>query len=111
MNPGDNVGVVPYLALLRAASEGGSHAEIQRGGSGEAGVEIADRAREIEDLMFAIRQTLRQILEVDTVSDISTFGYNSELENQRGLRALIDQLVTDSETVDLAFAIDIFRSQ
>lgn len=111
VNPGDNVGVVPYLALLRAASEGGSHAEIQRGGSGEAGLEIAARAREIGEQLFDIRETVRQILEVDTVGDISAFGLDSDLEIQRELKALIDQLVIDAEAVDLAFAIDLFHSQ
>ncbi len=110
-NPGDNVGVVPYLALLRAASQGGSQAEIQRGGSGEAGVEIADRASEIEELLFDIRETVRQILLVDAVGDIPAFGLESDLELQRQVKALIDQLVTDAEAIDLAFAIDIFRSR
>ena len=110
-NPGDNVGIVVYLALLRAASEGGSQAEIQRGGSGEAGVEIADRASEIGDLLFDIRETVRQILLADAVGDISAFGYDSDLEIQRQVKALIDELVKEAEAVDLAFAIDIFRSQ
>ncbi len=110
-NPGDNVGVVPYLALLRAASEGGARAEILRGGSGEAGSKIVERANQIEDLISDIRETVRQILLVDTVGDISTFGLDSDLSIQRELKALIDQLVADSQAVDLAFAFEIFASE
>jgi len=110
-NPGDDVGVVPYLALLRAASMGGSRAEILRGGSGQAGSEIADRADEIGDLIFDIRETVRQILLVDTIGDISAFGLDSDLVIQREVKALVDQLVEDSLAVDLAFAFDVFASE
>ncbi|MCH8337426.1 MAG: serine/threonine protein kinase [Chloroflexi bacterium] len=111
VNPGDKVGVVPYVLLLRAASEGASRAEIQRGGSGETGIEIADRAGDLADLLFDIRETLRQILGVDTVGDISGFGMESNLTLERELQSRIAQLVSDSEALDLAFSIDIFRSQ
>ena len=111
VNPGDKVGVVPYVLLLRAASEGASRAEIQRGGSGETGIEIADRAGDLADLLFDIRETLRQILGVDTVGDISGFGLESNLTLERELQSRIAQLVSDSEALDLAFSIDIFRSQ
>ena len=110
-NPGDDVGVVPYLALLRAASLGGSRAEILRGGSGQAGSEIADRANEIEGLIDDIRETVRQILLVDTIGDISAFGLDSDLAIQRDVKALIDQLVADSLAIDLAFAFDIFARE
>ena len=110
-NPGDDVGVVPYLALLRAASVGGSRAEILRGGSGQAGNDIANRADEIGDLIADIRETVRQILLVDTVGDISAFGLDSDLAIQRDLKALIDQLVADSLAVDLAFAFDVFAQE
>lgn len=109
-NPGDNVGVAPYLGLLRAASEGGSQSEIWRGGSGEAGLVISQSASEIEDLLRDIRETVRQILLVDVVSDISAFGLDTDLELQRELKTRIAQLITDAEAVDLAFAIDIYRS-
>ncbi len=110
-NPGDDVGVVPYLALLRAASVGGSRAEILRGGSGQAGNDIANRADEIGDLIADIRETVRQILLVDTIADISAFGLDSDLAIQRDLKALIDQLVADSRSVDLAFAFDVFARE
>ncbi len=110
-NPGDDVGVVPYLALLRAASMGGSRAEILRGGSGQAGNDIANRADEIGDLIADIRETVRQILLVDTIADISAFGLDSDLAIQRDLKALIDQLVADSRSVDLAFAFDVFARE
>ena len=110
-NPGDDVGVVPYLALLRAASVGGSRAEILRGGSGQAGNDIANRADEIGDVIADIRETVRQILLVDTIGDISAFGLDSDLAIQRDVKALIDQLVADSQAVDLAFAFDVFASQ
>jgi len=110
-NPGDDVGVVPYLALLRAASVGGSRAEILRGGSGQAGNDIANRADEIGDLIADIRETVRQILLVDTIADISAFGLDSDLTIQRDLKALIDQLVADSRSVDLAFAFDVFARE
>jgi len=111
VNPGDKVGVVPYVALLRAASEGASLAEIQRGGSGETGVEIAGRASEIEALLFDLRETLRQIVGADTIGEISDSGLESNLMLQRELQSRIAQLVSDSEAIELAFAIDIFRSQ
>ncbi len=110
-NPGDDVGVVPYLALLRAASDGGSRDEILRGGSGQAGNAIADRADEIGDVIADIRETVRQILLVDTIGDISAFGLDSDLAIQRDVKALIDQLVADSLAVDLAFTFDIFARE
>ena len=110
-NPGDDVGVVPYLALLRAASVGGSRAEVLRGGSGQAGNDIANRADEIGDLIADIRETVRQILLVDTIGDISAFGLDSDLTIQRDVKALIDQLVADSLAVDLAFAFDVFTHE
>ena len=110
-NPGDDVGVVPYLALLRPASVGGSRAEILRGGSGQAGNDIANRADEIGDLIADIRETVRQILLVDTIGDVSAFGLDSDLAIQRDVKALIDQLVADSLAVDLAFAFDVFAHE
>ncbi len=110
-NPGDDVGVVPYLALLRAASVGGSRAEILRGGSGQAGNIIAIRADEIGDVLADIRETVRQILLVDTIGDISAFGLGSDLAIQRDVKGLIDQLVADSLAVDLAFAFDVFARE
>ena len=110
-NPGDDVGVVPYLALLRAASVGGSRAEILRGGSGQAGNGFANRADEIGDLIADIRETVRQILLVNTIGDISAFGLDSDLAIKRDLKALIDQLVADSLAVDLAFAFDVFAQE
>ena len=110
-NPGDDVGVVPYLALLRAASAGGSRAEILRGGSGQAGNDIANRADEIGDLIADIRETVRQFLLVDTIGDVSAFCLDSDLAIQRDVKALIDQLVADSLAVDLAFAFDVFAHE
>ena len=110
-NPGDDVGIVPYLALLRAASVGGSRAEILRGGSGQAGNNIANRADEIGNVLADIRETVRQILLVDTIGDISAFGLDSDLAIQRDVKGLIDQLVADSLAVDLAFAFDVFARE
>ncbi|MFQ5922677.1 MAG: protein kinase, partial [Anaerolineales bacterium] len=110
-NPGDKVGVVPYLALLHAAADGGSQAEVLRGGSGEESRQIAARTEEIHELVTRIRETVRQILLVDTVTDISAFGLDSDLQIQRDVKTLVDQLVADSEAVDLAFALDIHRSE
>jgi len=110
-NPGDDVGIVPYLALLRAASVGGSRAEILRGGSGQAGNNIANRADEIGNVLADIRETVRQILLVDTIGDISAFGLDSDLAIQRDVKGLIDQLVKDSLAVDLAFAFDVFARE
>ena len=107
-NPGDDVGLFPYIMLLGISAEGGAKAEILRGGSGEAGNAIAERSDEIGELLFSIRETMRQILLVDTVADIQSFGLDSDLEIQREAIDLVKQLVTDSDQVDLAFAIEIF---
>jgi hypothetical protein len=111
VNPGDAVGLVPYLKLIQTAAEGGAKAEILRGGSGESGNAIAARADEIGRLLFDTRETIRQMLLVDSVGDISTFALDSDLDLQREVKTLIDQLLTDSQAVDLAFAFDIFVNE
>ncbi|MEE9216018.1 MAG: serine/threonine-protein kinase [Anaerolineales bacterium] len=111
VNPGDAVGLVPYLKLIQTAAEGGAKAEILRGGSGESGNAIADRADEIGRLLFDARETIRQMLLVDSLADISAFALDSDLASQREVRTLIDQLIADSQGVGLAFAFDIFASE
>ncbi len=111
INPGDAVGLVPYLKLIQISAEGGARAEILRGGSGESGNAIAARADEISRLLFDTRETIRQMLLVDMLGDISTFGFDSDLVLQRDVKTLIDQLVADAQAIDLAFAFDIFASQ
>jgi serine/threonine-protein kinase len=108
VNPGDAVGLVPYLELIQTAAEGGAKAEILRGGSGESGTAIAARAEEIGRLLFDTRETIRQMLLVDTVGDISAFALDSDLAIQREVKALIDQLVADFQEVDLSFSFDLF---
>jgi serine/threonine-protein kinase len=111
VNPGDPIGVIPYLTLLQVLAEGGAKAESLRGGTGDAAGEIAARSSEIEHLFLSLRETIRQIALVDSVEDIAAFGLDSDLEIQREAKTLIDQLMQDAQAVDLAFAIDIFRSQ
>jgi hypothetical protein len=111
INPGDAVGLVPYLKLIQTAAEGGAKAEILRGGSGESSNAIAARADEISRLLFDTRETIRQMLLVDTVGDISVFALDSDLDLQREVKTLIDQLAADSQAVDLAFAFDIFANE
>ncbi len=112
VNPGDAVGLVPYLKLIQTAAEGGAKAEILRGGSGESSNAIAARADEISRLLFDTRETIRQMLLVDSVGDISTFALDSDLDLQREeVKTLIEQLVADSQAVDLAFAFDIFVNE
>ena len=110
-NPGDAVGLVPYLQLIKTSAEGGAKAEILRGGSGESGNVIGARAHEISRLLFDTRETIRQMLLVDLAGDISTFGLDSDLELHREVRTQIDQLVADAQAVDLAFVFDIFASE
>ena len=111
VNPGDAVGLIPYVNLIRLAAEGGAKAEILRGGSGELSNAIATRADELDRLLFDTRETIRQMLLVDSVGDISAIGLDSEFAIQRELGSLIDQLVADSQAVDLAFAFDIFANE
>ena len=108
VNPGDAVGVIPYLNLLKAAAEGGARAEVLRGGSGDSATTIATRADEIGNLFINVRETIRQTALVDAVGDISTIGLDSDLANQREVKTLIDQLVADAQSIDLNFAFDIF---
>ncbi len=62
-------------------------------------------------MLADLRETVRQILLVDTIGDISAFGLDSDLAIQRDVKALIDQLVADSLAVDLAFAFDVFAHE
>jgi tRNA A-37 threonylcarbamoyl transferase component Bud32 len=107
-NPGDDVGLLPYVRLLLLAAEGSSRAEIQRGGSGEFAAGIANRSSEIVQQLLGLRETVKQILLVDTMTDIPALGLDDQLEVGRGVKGLIDQLAADSAPLDLAIVIEVF---
>ena len=109
-NPGDNVGLLPYLRLLEATARGAAAAELERGGTGELGQSIADRAAALADQLLDARDTLRQILLADTTADIRQFGLDTQLQAARELRGQIDQLAADAGGLDLTIQLQIAQS-
>jgi hypothetical protein len=109
-NPGDNVGLLPYLLLLEATARGAAAAELERGGTGELGQSIADRAATLADQLLDARDTLRQILLADTTADIRQFGLDTQLQAARDLRDQIDQLAADANSLDLTLQLQIAQS-
>jgi len=109
-NPGDDVGLLPYLRLLEATARGAAAAELERGGSGETGQSIADSAAALADQLLDARDTLRQILLADTTADIRQFGFDTQLQAARELRDQIDRLAADARGLDLTLQLQIARS-
>jgi len=107
-NPGDDVGLLPYVRLLEAAGTGAAIAEEQRGGTGEPGRAIAAQATEIANRLAEAREILRQIVQVDTSADIHSFGLDSELAALLGVKDLIDRTAAQAAEQPLAFAIELF---
>ncbi|MGH2619803.1 MAG: protein kinase domain-containing protein [Anaerolineales bacterium] len=107
-NPGDDVGLLPYVRLLEAAGTGTAIAEEQRGGSGDPGRAIAEQATEIANRLAEAREILRQIVQVDTTADIHSFGLDTELAALLSVKALIDQTAAQAAGQQLAFAIELF---
>jgi hypothetical protein len=109
-NPGDDVGLLPYIRLLEAAARGAAAAELERGGTGELGQSIADRAATLTDQLLDARDTLRQILLADATAEIRQSGLDTQLEAARELRVQIDQLAADARGLDLTLQLQIARS-
>jgi len=110
-NPGDNVGLLPYVRLLEAAGTGSAIAEEQRGRSGDPGRAIASQAEEIARLLAEAREILRQIVQVDTSADIHSLGLDTELAALLSVKALVDQTAAQAAEQPLAFAIELFPAR
>ena len=106
-NPGDDVGLLPYVRLLEAAAAGSAVAAEQRGGSGELGRTLAARAAEIAIQLANATETARKILLADSTSDIRSFGLDSELQVARGLKDQLAQLAAEAQNLDLVFLIQL----
>jgi len=83
---------------------------MERGGTGELGQTIADRAAALADQLLDARDTLRQILLADTAADIRQFGLETQLLAARELRGQIDQLAADAGGLDLTLQLQVARS-
>jgi hypothetical protein len=107
-NPGDEVGLLPYVRLLEAAGTGAAISEEQRGRSGEPGRALTAQAAEIANLLLEAREILRQIVQVDTSADIPSFGLDTDLAALLNVKDLIDQASAQAADLQLAFAIELF---
>jgi len=107
-NPGDDVGLLPYVRLLEAAGSGAGIAEEQRGGSGEPGRAIAAQATEITIRLAEAREILRQIVQVDTSASIHSLGLDTDLTALLSIQDLLDQTAAQAAELPLAFAIELF---
>ncbi len=107
-NPGDDVGLLPYVRLLEAAGVGTAISEEQRGGSGEQGRALAAQAAEIANRLLELRQTLSQIVQVDTSADIHSLGLDTELATALSVKDLIDEAAAKASELQLVFAIELF---
>jgi serine/threonine-protein kinase len=106
-NPGDDVGLLPYVRLLQAGASGAAAAEADRGGSGEVAQSIADRAGALIGQLLDARDTVRQILLADSIADIRSFGLDADLRAAQALREQVDQLAGESRSVNLAFSLQV----
>jgi hypothetical protein len=107
VNPGDDVGLLPYVQLLEAAASGAAEAELERGGSGELARSIADRAGALVDQLLDARETIRQVLLADSIADIRQLGLDGELQAARALREQVDQLAAEARDISLTFSFRI----
>jgi hypothetical protein len=106
-NPGDDVGLLPYVRLLEAAGAGAAISEEQRGGTGEKGRSLAALAAEIADQLLNARETVRRIVLTDTVDEIRSSRLDTELAAALGVKGLIDQALAQAADMQLAFAIEL----
>ena len=100
--------MLPYVRLLEAAGAGAAISEEQRGGSGEPGRAVAAQAAEIANRLLELRQTLSQIVEVDTSPEIHSLGLDAELADALNVKDLIDQAAAAASELELVFAIELF---
>jgi hypothetical protein len=107
-NPGDNVGLIPYVRLLEAAGSGAAISEQQRGGSGEIGLALSLQSGEIAAQLLQVRETLRQIVQVDSLADIPALGLDAELAAALEVKSLIDQAAAQAAALPLSIAIEVF---
>jgi hypothetical protein len=107
-NPGDNVGLLPYVRLLEAAGTGAAISAEQRGGSGEPGRALAALAAEIADQLLKARETVRRTVLADTIDEIRSSGLDTELAALLSVKDLIDQAAGQAADLELAFAIELF---
>jgi len=107
-NPGDDVGLLPYIRLLEAAGTGTAISEQQRGGSGEPGRSLAALAAEIADQLLKARETVRRTVLADTIDEIRSSGLDTELAALLSVKDLIDQAAAQAADLQLAFAIELF---
>lgn len=105
VNPGDPVGLLPYLRLLQAAALGAQQSEIARGRGGDTAVDIAQRAGALALGIEAARETARQTTLADSVGAIQDLRLDADLITARGLHAQIEQLASDAAALELSFAI------
>jgi hypothetical protein len=106
-NPGDPVGLLPYLRLLQAAAQGAERSEIVRGRTGDTAASVAQRAAELAERFQAARETAKQVCAADSVPGIQQAGLDAQLIEARGLQAEIEQLAADAADLDLTFSISV----
>lgn len=107
VNPGDQVGLLPYLYLLEAAAQGASQSAQERGLSGEAASEVAQQAAELATAIAQARETARQIALADSVAAIQDLRLDAELLAARQLQEQIEQLAAEAASLDLSFALTL----
>jgi serine/threonine-protein kinase len=104
-NPGDDVGLEPYLLLL---------ADTVRGAAGLPGTDDAARQKAeailvtIDDLLQVARDARRlcqRVTSADTIAEVQPFA--AELSNM-GLESAVAALVHDASAFDLFIAVDVF---
>lgn len=106
-NPGDAVGLLPYLRLLEASALGAEQQELERGGSGEAANEVAQRAGAFITALQGVRETVRQVTLADSVAAIQDLRLDADLIAAQGLQAEIEGLAEQAAALELSFAIEV----
>lgn len=107
VNPGDQVGLLPYLHLLEAAALGANQSALERGLGGEAAAELAREAAELVAAIEQARETARQIALADSVAAIQDLRLDAELLAARQLQEQIEQLAAEAANLELSFVLTL----
>ncbi len=107
-NPGDDVGLIFYLELLRAGAQGFAVSQELAGRVDDLPDQVAAEAARLIDAAIAVRDAARQVAGADVIGIVGDLGLASELANANAVNSDIDALVANAAAIEPQFTFEVF---
>ncbi len=104
-NPGDDVGLIPYLSLLRSLIEGGQGLTPEDNPAVEQAASAKDTCSALLDEAESVRDLATRVAAADTLEEVQPLA--EELRSYQ-IRPQIEQLLSEIEPLQLALTVQVF---